>query len=125
MPQSQKNRAWNRGARLAILYKQMKVNLLNLDKICVTLAKKNRIPTWIGHMPLILVFAGTLAGLLTVGFVISACLIFLLCITFIAKNVSSSAPDDDDSSTGPGYRYGKDGYGYYTGSDDITSEKLD
>ena len=36
MPQSQKNRAWNRGARLAILYKQMKVNLLNLDKICVT-----------------------------------------------------------------------------------------
>jgi hypothetical protein len=77
MPQSQKNRAWNRGARLAILYKQMKVNLLNLDKICVTLAKKNRIPTWIGHIPLILVFAGTLAGLLTVGFVISACLIFL------------------------------------------------
>lgn len=60
MPQSQKNRAWNRGARLAILYKQMKVNLLNLDKICVTLAKKNRIPTWIGHIPLILVFAGTL-----------------------------------------------------------------
>lgn len=85
MPQSQKNRAWNRGARLAILYKQMKVKLLNLDKICVTLAKKNRIPTWIGHIPLILVFAGTLAGLLTVGFVISACLIFLLCITFIAK----------------------------------------
>lgn len=69
-------------------------------------------------------FAGTLAGLLTVGFVISACLIFLY-VSPSLQNVSSSAPDDDDSSTGPGYRYGKDGYGYYTGSDDITSEKLD
>lgn len=124
MPQSQKNRAWNRGARLAILYKQMKVNLLNLDKICVTLAKEKQNTYMDWPYTLDSGFCRHSSRAFDSGFVISACLIFLLCITFIAKNVSSSAPDDDDSSTG-GYRYGKDGYGYYTGSDDITSEKLD
>jgi hypothetical protein len=40
------------------------------------------------------------------------------------QKMSALRSFDDDSMTGPG-KYGKDGYGYYTGSDDITSEKLD
>ncbi|MGP0921409.1 hypothetical protein ACJ8PF_23325, partial [Serratia sp. CY81166] len=54
-------------------------------------------------------------------------MLFIWAIAFILQNVDPSDENtfDDERASGPSIRHGNDGYGYYSSSDDLTSERLD
>ncbi len=53
MYQSQEKRAWERGVRLAAIWKGIKKIFTRLDQRCVILAKQYKLPKWLGHIPLL------------------------------------------------------------------------
>lgn len=104
MYQSQQKRAWNRGVRLAGLWKRAKANLLKWDRKCVVWAKAHRLESWIGHIPVFLLCCGSLALLiLSGGFIFKAIvmLLFSMCLFFPA---SSSQDSSNQDSTGRSYK---------------------
>ncbi len=104
MYQSQEKRAWNRGVRLAEIWKRAKANLLNWDKKCVVWAKAHRLGGWMGHIPACLLCVGSLALLiLSSGFILKAVVIFLflMCLLFPA---SSSQDGTNKDSIGSSYK---------------------
>ncbi|QGX92456.1 hypothetical protein EFZ10_12960 [Tatumella sp. TA1] len=82
MYQSQEKRAWNRGARLAAIWKGAKKIFTRLDQRCVMLAIRYKLPEWIGRMPLLLAVLCSLIVLIAGGILISCSVVLLW--TFIA-----------------------------------------
>lgn len=104
MYQSQDKRAWNRGVRLAGIWKRAKANLLNWDKKCVAWAKAHRLEGWMGHIPACLLCVGSLALLiLSSGFILKIIVIslFLVCLFF---PTSSSREGSSKDSIGRSYK---------------------
>jgi hypothetical protein len=117
--------AYTRGVRAAGIWKRLKHTLINWDQRCIAWAKNHNVPVWVGRVPFVTAIFVSLIGLITGGFVVVCIVAFIWAIAFILQSVDLNSIDDDSKPTGPGYRYGQDGYGYYSGSDDITSEKID
>ncbi|EII6717590.1 hypothetical protein LHT88_003641 [Salmonella enterica] len=80
-----------RGARAAKLYKKTKSKLIALDQFCVQKARKHKLPTWAGHLPVITLTGGLVAAmifgsLLFVG--LSLCVFALILLSpVISKNL--------------------------------------
>jgi len=93
MYQSQEKRAWERGVRLAAIWKGTKKIFTRLDQRCVILAKQYKLPKWLGHIPLLLAVLCSLVALIAGGFLISCSAVLLW--TFIAAitHIGSSSKD--------------------------------
>lgn len=104
MYQSQEKRAWNRGVRLAGIWKRAKANLLNWDKKCVVWAKAHRLKSWMGYIPVFLLCVGSLGLLiLSSGFILKAIVILLLLISLFFP-AGSSQDSSSQNSTGRSYK---------------------
>ncbi|EHD22932.1 MULTISPECIES: hypothetical protein [Brenneria] len=132
MNQTKQQHAYQRGARIARLWKKVKGSVLHWDERCVTWANKKHLPPWIGHAPIIIFIAFFISTIAFGSLIIAACFLLIFAVACIIQNPGSSQATadeaefyDDTEKTGPGYRYGQEGHGYYSGSDDITSERLD
>lgn len=127
MSQTRNQQAYQRGIRVARMWKRLKGTILRWDTFCVSKARKHKLPGWIGHVPIAVAFLGSAAAALFGGIIISGSLLFIWAIAIILQNVNTSNENvfDDDRGSGPSIRHGNDGYGYYTSSDDLTSERLD
>ena len=77
MYQSQEKRAWERGVRLAAIWKGTKKIFTRLDQRCVMLAKLYKLPKWLGHMPLLLAVLCSLVALIAGGLLISCSAVLL------------------------------------------------
>ena len=70
--------AWQRGVRMASLWKKLKASVLLFDNRCVAWARLKKLPTWVGHLPTILacmlLFACIVMG--------SALIVFSLALLF-------------------------------------------
>ncbi|MGR7482817.1 hypothetical protein [Klebsiella aerogenes] len=117
--------AYTRGVRAAGIWKRLKHTVASWDQRGAAWAKNHNIPVWIGRVPLVAAILISLTGLIAGGFIVAFIVAFIWAMAFILQNVDLNSIDDDSKPTGPGYRYGQDGYGYYSGSDDITSERID
>ncbi|EOB5442437.1 hypothetical protein ACIUVT_000931 [Yersinia enterocolitica] len=127
MSQTRNQQAYQGGIRIARMWKRLKCTILRWDTFCVSKARKLKFPGWIGHLPIAVAFLGSVTAGLLGGIIIAGSLLFIWAIAFILQNVNTSNENvfDDDRDSGPSIRHGNDGYGYYTSSDDLTSERLD
>ncbi|HDY9015191.1 hypothetical protein POV95_07775 [Klebsiella variicola] len=53
MHQDQEERALQRGARAAVLWKKLRLIIFGLDHRCVVWAQRHNLPVWSGHIPII------------------------------------------------------------------------
>ncbi|WP_405052969.1 DUF3742 family protein [Serratia ureilytica] len=127
MSQTRNQQAYQRGIWVARMWKRLKNTILRWDTLCVSKARKHKLPGWIGHLPIAIVFLGSVTVALFGGIIIVASLLFIWTIAIILQNINTSNENvfDDDRDSGSSIRHGNDGYGYYTSSDDLTSERLD
>ncbi|RUT67033.1 hypothetical protein CKG00_12050 [Morganella morganii] len=127
MSQTQNQQAYQRGIRIARMLKRLKSTILRWDTFCVSKTRKYKLSGWIGHVPIAVAFLGSVTAALLGGIIIAGSLLFIWAIAFILQNINTSNENifDDDRDSGPSIRHGNDGYGYYTNSDDLTSERLD
>lgn len=126
MSQTRNQQAYQQGIRIARMLKRLKSTILRWDTFCVSKARRHKLPGWIGHIPIAVAFIGSAAAALFGGIIIAGSLLFIWAIAIILQNVNTSNENVcDDRGSGPSIRHGNDGYGYYTSSDDLTSERLD
>ncbi|MEE4411932.1 MULTISPECIES: hypothetical protein [unclassified Serratia (in: enterobacteria)] len=126
MSQTRNQQAYQRGIWVARMWKRLKGTILRWDTFCVSKARKHKLPGWIGHVPIAVAFLGSAATALFGGIIIAGSLLFIWAIAIILQNINTSNENVfDDRGSGPSIRHGNDGYGYYTSSDDLTSERLD
>lgn len=125
MSQTQNQQAYQRGIRIARMWKRLKGTILRWDMFCVSKARKHKLPGWIGHVPIAVAFLGSAAAALFGGFIIAGSLLFIWAFAFILQHVgqeNTQINDSDyfDSSINSGalteYRDGDQGYGLYCGA---------
>lgn len=111
----------------ANLLKRVHRTVFSWDFRCVMWAKNRRLPAWIGHIPIFTIMLISIVGLMVGGVIIASIIIFIWSVAFIFQSIGREGVTDegDSVSTGAGYRDGQEGYGYYSGSDDVTSDRLD
>jgi len=123
----QNKEAYNRGVKAAGIWRQLKKLLANCDQRCTVWARNHNAPAWVGRIPLVTAILASLTGIIAGGLFIAFIVVFIWAIAFILQHadIKKSVEDEDSRPHGPGYRYGQDGFGYYSGSDDITSDRID
>ncbi|RAT17399.1 hypothetical protein AU490_13765 [Lonsdalea populi] len=124
MDQTKQQHAYQRGARVARLWKKVKGSVLHWDERCVTWANKKHLPTWIGHAPIIIFIAFFISTIVFGGLIIAVCFLFIFAVACITQNPSQSQTVADETETkdcGSCYRNGNQGYGLYSGPEDLVS----
>jgi len=117
-----KNRAFERGKQAASFYKKLKNTAQLSNDACIQWAKRQGLPTLIGRLvvpvcvSLFLVLA-VLSGLF-IGAILLFAATFSYMIASIILNKNDSGDDPITNNDGPEFRNGRNGYGYYYGSDD-------
>lgn len=91
MYQSQEKRAWERGVRLAAIWKGTKKIFTRLDQRCVMLAKLYKLPKWLGHMPLLLAVLCSLVALIAGGLLISCSAVLLWALIAAITHIGSGS----------------------------------
>ncbi|WP_431712600.1 hypothetical protein [Serratia marcescens] len=121
MNDTTQHHAYQRGVRIANLWKSIKGTILKWDAYCVAKASSYKLPGWIGHFPIVIALIASLTAALLGGLAIAGCLLFIWAIAFILQNADLShaeltdSTSDEESSVHDGYRNGPEGYGYYMG----------
>ncbi len=95
MNDTTQHHAYQRGVRMATLWKRIKSSILNWDSRCVSKARSHKLPGWIGHIPTVFLASGLilfLFGYAIVSFARASCMISLWAITYIAKNIFRPIP---------------------------------
>lgn len=123
-----KNRAFERGVRIAGLFKKLTKTIRLSNDACLNWVHKKGLPEILGRLPVpiamfCLLITALLCGLLIGSIiVIAAMFIYMLCNLAIDKS-----PDEQsifaksESYGGSEYRNGASGYGYYSESRDGSS----
>ncbi|WP_434462167.1 hypothetical protein ACMV5L_01685 [Serratia plymuthica] len=121
MNDTKQQHAYQRGVRIANLWKRLKGTILKWDAICVAKARNHKLPGWVGYVPIAIALFGSLTAALLGGAAIAGCLLFIWAIAVIRQNADLSnvqlneSTSDEESNTHDGYRNGPEGYGYYMG----------
>jgi len=108
--------AYIRGQKAATFWKRLKRVVSSCDRRCMAWVKNHKLPTWIGHVPVVIAVLGSLAGILLGGAVILGCLIFIWALVYILQQTSTDHMQVSNSSASDetGYYYdGPEGYGKY------------
>ncbi|MGP0837999.1 hypothetical protein [Serratia sp. CY85251] len=122
MSQTRDQQAYQRGIKAARLWKRLKGTILRWDQLCVSKARAQKLPGWIGHGPMAIALIASVAIIVFGGIVIIGCMLLISAIAYIFQHVGQSNYDADhfDSNTDnkplTEYRDGDQGYGLYSGS---------
>ncbi len=113
--------AWQRGVRMASLWKKLKASVLHFDNRCVTWVKRKNLPAWVGHLPTVLACMLLLASMVMGSALIAFSLALVFSLAFIIEHVRHNACIENDDSEGSSsplseYRDGDQGFGLYCGS---------
>ena len=130
MNDTTQHHAYQRGVRMAKLWKRLKSTILRWDAFCVTKAHNYKLPSWIGHLPIAITLLATLATTLLGGVAIAGCLLFIWAIAFILQQVSQTSSqatdseyfDSDNYESLAEYRDSNQGFGLYCGEYRIDQE---
>ncbi|HEJ7136544.1 TPA: hypothetical protein SMF95_001865 [Serratia marcescens] len=117
MNETKQHHAYQRGVRMASLWKRIKGTIMKWDAFCVAEAHSHKLPGWIGHAPIAIVLFGSAAAILFGGIVIAGCMLFIWAIAFILQNADFSNMQVSDSTNesvdDDGYKTGPEGFGNY------------
>lgn len=127
MSQARDQQAYQRGVWAARKWSRLKNVIMRWDRLCVSKVRENKLPAWIGHVPIVIALIASVTAILFGGLLVAGCMLFIWAIAFILQNVDLSNENtfDEERASGPSIRHGNDDYGYYSSSDDLTSERLD
>lgn len=127
MSQARVQQTYQRGIWAARKWRRLKNVITRLDRLCVSKVQEYRLPAWIGHVPIVIALIGSVTAMLFGGLLVAGSMLFISAIAFILQNFDPSDENtfDEKRASGPSIRHGNDGYGYYSGSEDLTSERLD
>ncbi|EIX9082259.1 hypothetical protein MLE32_000548 [Klebsiella aerogenes] len=86
--------AWQRGVRMASLWKKLKASVLHFDNRCVTWVKRKNLPAWLGHFPIFLFGFIALCGCIVWGLLAVFSLVTIWALMVIISNIGShNCPD--------------------------------
>ncbi|MEX3242807.1 hypothetical protein [Serratia quinivorans] len=113
MSQTRNQQAYQRGIRVARMWKRLKSTILRWDTFCVSKARKHKLPSWIGHVPIAVAFLGSVTAALLGGILIAGSLLFIWSIALIIQNIGQSSSSNlnyennslEDSKKSADYAY--------------------
>lgn len=121
MNEKKQHHAYQRGVRMANLWKRLKGTILKWDAICVAKARRYKLPGWIGHIPMIMLATSILAAIAFGGLFIASIGIIMSAIILIALLVFEPLGEKNVRTSTFEYKtYGELGPGWYSGKTKIS-----
>lgn len=127
------NSAFKRGTIAAGLWLKISKSVRSANADCIAWAKRNGLPAFVGCLPVPLACIAVLSVAVVCGFIISSILILFGMFVYMLSNLTvsnadhSESSDDTDEPSGYQYRDGNDGFGMYSGPQNVTvtSSRID
>lgn len=120
MNNTTQHRAYQRGVRVAGIFKYIKGKVLYWDQRFVLRVEKYRLPRWIGHIPMTALGIISVLALMFGGAIIAVATVLIAAVLLLMTPTRSTTPDitSDDSihinnDFGTKYRSGPHGWGWY------------
>ena len=121
MNKTRQYHAYQRGVRMANLWKRLKGAILRWDAFCVSKARKYKLPGWIGHIPMSMLAASILAAVAFGGLFIASIGIITSAIILIASLAFEPLDEQNSRKSTFEYKtYGEFGPGWYSGKTKIS-----
>ncbi|POW52747.1 DUF3742 family protein (plasmid) [Pantoea piersonii] len=117
------NSAFDRGRRAAGFWLRLSKSAKEANDICISWTKRRGLPAFVGRLPV------PIAGLMFLTFValsglfIGAILVIGAVFLYMLSNLSVTGAEDSDDTdelSGHQYRDGNDGFGMYSGPQNVT-----
>ncbi|EPG9313715.1 hypothetical protein I9Y15_004794 [Serratia marcescens] len=94
MSQARDQQAYQRGLWAVRKWSRLKNVIMSWDRLCVSKIRENRLPTWIGHVPIVIALIASVAAILFGGLLVAVCLLFIWAIAFILQNAGQNLSDE-------------------------------
>lgn len=90
MNQTRDQQAYQRGVRAARKWSRLKNVIMRWDRLCVSKVRENRLPAWVGHVPIVIALIGSIIAILFGGVIVAGCMLFIWAIAFILQNAGQN-----------------------------------
>lgn len=101
MSQARDQKGYQCGAWAARKWSRLKNVIMRWDRLCMSKVRENRLPAWIGHIPIVIALIASAAAMLFGGLLVAGCMLFIWAIAFIlqnaGKNLSGEIPHENNS----------------------------
>uniref|UniRef100_UPI0035C6938D hypothetical protein n=1 Tax=Serratia quinivorans TaxID=137545 RepID=UPI0035C6938D len=92
MSQARNQQAYQRGIRVARMWKRLKGTILRWDLLWVSKASKYNLPTWLGHIPITCLVAVSVISGLTGGLLVAVVILFVWALLLLPSMVELLRP---------------------------------
>lgn len=116
MNETRQRHAYQRGVRMASLWKRLKGTILRWDSFWVSKVRKFNLPAWIGHIPMSVLAAIMLTALVFGGMVIASSAVLVGALVLLVSGALSPESKEvdnleySDASSEPSYCFDEDEY---------------
>ncbi|WP_215845246.1 hypothetical protein [Candidatus Pantoea bituminis] len=117
------NSAFKRGASAAGFWLRFSKSARAANSTCVAWTLKHRLPTFIGRLPVPIACFAVLSLAVVGGMFVGTILVLGAIFLYMLSNLAISGAQDDDITerqSGHQYRDGNDGFGMYSGPQNVT-----
>lgn len=105
MSQARDQQAYQCGVWAARKWSRLKNVIMRWDRLCVSKVRENRLPSWIGHVPIVIALIASVAAMLFGGLLVTGCMLFIWAIAFILQNaeqnLTGEVTDENNSLENP------------------------
>lgn len=114
MNDTTQHHAYQRGVRMAKLWKRLKSTILRWDAFCVAKAHSYKLPGWLGHIPITCLVAVSALSCLTGGLLVGVAVLFIWAFILLPSVVDVFRPTVNVKVTNweeksHNYNYGSNG----------------
>lgn len=92
MNEKRQHHAYQRGVRMANLWKRLKGTILKWDSFWVSKARKYNLPTWLGHVPITCLVAVSAISGLTSGLLVAIIILFIWALLLLPSMMEFLRP---------------------------------
>lgn len=99
MSQARDKQAYQRGIWAARKWTRLKDTIMRWDRHCVAKVRENRLPAWIGHVPIVIALIASVAAMLFGGLLVAGCMLFIWAFAFILQNAGEVTHENNSLET--------------------------
>uniref|UniRef100_A8G8M3 DUF3742 family protein n=1 Tax=Serratia proteamaculans (strain 568) TaxID=399741 RepID=A8G8M3_SERP5 len=92
MSKTRNQQAYQRGIRVARMWKRLKGTILRWDTLCVSKARKYGLPAWLGHVPIASLVAVSVISCLIGGLLIAVVILFVWALILLPSMMELLRP---------------------------------
>ncbi|WP_255326669.1 MULTISPECIES: hypothetical protein [Serratia] len=133
MNETRQHHAYQRGVRMASLWKRLKGTILRWDAFFVSKARKYSLPAWIAHIPMIILAISILATLVFGGMIIASSVVLIGALLLLVSEAFSPKEEanlaEDATTLNTSYKSpceyradGEFGPGWYAGNYKVSDD---